>query len=141
MSEEDDPITMNVLDEDEFIEDETMDVSALRETIRDSLDFSRTVELSVDAIASSLTSTVPKARQSHLTTTSSIPPMLEAKTQERAVPKALLRAAQPTSDFPAPETYVFEGIIDKNGRFQVPEEYREVLQHRVVKVVVVPEEN
>lgn len=134
MSEEEaDPITLTVLEEDEDI-NETMDP----------LDLLRTVELNAPMLRKELErneSLITTERGDLPSLTRPNQPLLEAKTQERMVPPALLQVARPTVEFEAPKSYEFEGIIDEHGRFQIPEELKEVLAHRQVRVTVVTDDD
>jgi len=134
MSEEEpDPITLTVLEEEEDLNEMTMD----------SLDLLRTVELSAPLLRREVVrneSLITTERGDLPSLTRPNHPILEAKTQERIVPPALLLVARPTIEFQAPKRYDFEGIIDEHGRFQIPEELKEVLAHRLVLVTIITED-
>ena len=135
MSEEEpDPITLTVLEVDEDLNEATMDALDLLRTVELGTPMLRREVFRNEALITTERGDLPSlTRPNHS--------ILEAKTQERIVPPALLRVARPTAEFEAPKSYEFEGIIDEHGRFQIPAELKELLAHRQVKVTIITDDD
>lgn len=61
-------------------------------------------------------------------------PVLDATTQTHVVPDELLNHAKPTAQMEKLEWLEFQAVIDDEGRIQIPDTLRALLEHRELVV-------
>ncbi len=86
----------------------------------DELDLLRTVEMS--------------SFKRERTDTRPMQPVLDATTQSHVVPDELLNHSRPTQQSERLEWLEFNAIIDEDGKIQIPDSLRALLEHRELVV-------
>ena len=107
--------------------------------VDDDLDIPETGELTVEPDELDLVQTV-EMNQMLRPDTKPLQPVLDATTQSHEVPRELMSASLPTHEQAVLEWFEFEGLIDDDGRIEVPPNLRALLAHRDLVIRLKPSE-